>query len=572
MVAELRDTSNNNIWYFEIYYSTAYVINFKYYYPSAVAKSITILGGISTNTYYCAEVDFTKDASNGGYAVYWNGNNVTPSGIGSGLVTNGCSTLAKVYIGAVAVSYSSNAPDVYVNNVVVADSYIGMLPSITRVQGPKRAEQNTSSTTSVGATLAQAPSTGNMLILAFASCATSTTTVSSISQSGVTWTQQAQSTYHGNFDCEIWAGIVGASPSASLTVNFSPALAGAIGDVVIDVCEYSGLAASNFLDKTASANSNGSSTATSTGTTATTTRSNELWIGAIFGYNVTQQNVPTNGFNILDGNNNYYANLSYLEWFASLEATASAGTTLSASNYWCGCIATFIAGTSSVPINVSDSGVGSDVAGLTASIPANESGAGVETPQIGLSLSESGVGVDLSIIVLPVAESGYGSDVSSVYVIIPVGDAGSGVDSPQISVIVSVSDVGAGTENGQVHLQLLDSGSGIEIPQLIIPLNETGHGTDLAAVLVSLLESGVGADSAKIQALISALDSSVAADFAAASAFLSVFDSGLAVDQAKAAQFFVRMVKLVGDGKPVTLKSEGSLAVLRGDGGPVKAQ
>ena len=110
-----------------------------------------------------------------------------------------------------------------------------------------------------------------------------------------------------------------------------------------DVCEYSGVPTTGFIDQMQI--SSGSGSTPSTGTTPTTTSANELWIGAIVSYERTQQ-TATNGFVLLDGQQisgpQYWTGLSYLEYIAS--ATGQAGTSVNNQvnpQGWVGCIATF---------------------------------------------------------------------------------------------------------------------------------------------------------------------------------------------------------------------------------------
>ena len=212
---------------------------------------------------------------------------------------------------------------------------------ITRVQGNARGTYSTGSSISV--TMTSAPASGNVEVATISTCNSgSARTVSSISQTGVTWSKQVSSSGSdgsGYDDSEIWLGIVGSGASTSVTVNLSgsPSYGGAA-----DICEYSGVATSGSLDLTSTAS--GSSTSTSTGTTATTTAPNELWIGSIVASGNTgrTQSSPTNSFTLLDGAVVSYMSEAYLEKIVTSTATANSGTTCSGSvNGWFGCIATF---------------------------------------------------------------------------------------------------------------------------------------------------------------------------------------------------------------------------------------
>jgi len=219
--------------------------------------------------------------------------------------------------------------------------------TITRVQGNVR---GTSTSSSISVTMPFTPTINNMLVAAIdASSWAGFVSVSGISQEGVNWSQQVYSQYNdGASDylrAEIWVGKVTATcASQTLTVTLSGTpLEGA----ACDVCEYSGVATSNFLDKTQV--SSGINSVPNTGTTATTTSNHELWVGAIVSYETTQS-AATNYFALLDGQQisgpTYWTGLSYLEKI--VYSTGQAYSAVNNSTYlygWVGCIATFKADT-----------------------------------------------------------------------------------------------------------------------------------------------------------------------------------------------------------------------------------
>ena len=216
--------------------------------------------------------------------------------------------------------------------------------AIARVQGNAR---GVTPTATLVVTMDSTPTSGNLLIACIGTDEglTPYVTVSSITQTGVNWAtggagKQVQSQNINSYlNSEIWVGIVGAGASTTITIALSdPPNNGAVADV----CEYSGLVTSAFLDKTATAT--GTSTATSTGTTATTTQNDELWIGSIAVY-FWAQSTPTNGFTLFDGAKYSQGNgmsEAYLEKIVSATGTANSGTTCS-NAYYAGCIATFFA-------------------------------------------------------------------------------------------------------------------------------------------------------------------------------------------------------------------------------------
>jgi len=206
--------------------------------------------------------------------------------------------------------------------------------AITRVQGNAR---GTSTTATISVTIASTPISGNVLVAGIAACKYGAyVTVNSITQTGVTWTKQISKSYktYTYVTTEIWFGVVGDGASTTVTIALSSD-AGYGG--IADICEYSGVATTDFLDKTATLG--GYTNAPKTGTTATTTQADELWIGSIIA--TGGQTTPINGFTLLDGVVYQVVSEAYLEKIVSTTGTAGSGTSTSSSTDWAGCIATF---------------------------------------------------------------------------------------------------------------------------------------------------------------------------------------------------------------------------------------
>jgi len=206
--------------------------------------------------------------------------------------------------------------------------------AITRVQGNAK---GTSTTNNISVTMASTPTSGNVLIAVIGmNTSSKNVSVTSIIQTGVTWTLQVRSTNGSYLGIEIWLGVVGAGAATGITINLS---GNAAYGGVADVCEYSGVAISGYLDKTAI--NAGTSYQIDTGTTVTTTQADELWIGGGSPAGADTQSSPTNGFTLLDGVYYNYVSVSYLEKIVSATGTANSGTTIGVYHVWAGCIATF---------------------------------------------------------------------------------------------------------------------------------------------------------------------------------------------------------------------------------------
>lgn len=235
--------------------------------------------------------------------------------------------------------------------------------ALARIQGNAEA-QNYYATGSLSVTLTKVPISGDTLICTvgiarvYSSTSIMLIVVSNITESNVAWDSVVTSSEVegiNGYDTEIWIGIVNASASTSITVNFngtSPVQA------AMDVCEYSGIRASGYTDKT-STNSGGLNlnSQTDTGTTSTTGGRVELWIGSTFAScivptlsNTQMQYSPLNNFTLLDGtmilgsNGLGQSSEAYLEKLVSNTGQANTGTKYAVNYiYWVGCIAAFFA-------------------------------------------------------------------------------------------------------------------------------------------------------------------------------------------------------------------------------------
>ena len=128
-------------------------------------------------------------------------------------------------------------------------------------------------------TLGASPTNGNCLIIAVA-IASGIRVVSSISQTGASWTKQIQhnnSNGSGNTEVEIWAAFNVSSAGTGITITLSAASLNAVARC----SEFSGVATSSALDKTASDDdSTDPANMDNGGSGVTTTQANELWVTA----------------------------------------------------------------------------------------------------------------------------------------------------------------------------------------------------------------------------------------------------------------------------------------------------
>ena len=236
---------------------------------------------------------------------------------GANLTLSGSATLASKNVGSPAVSART----------------------VTRVN---------SATNAVGSTAASsftvtvtAPTSGNTLVAVISTRSATANAVSSISQSGATWSRVASTTGTAGTTTEIWYAPNVSSAGPTVTINLASSLFAAAV-----VAEYSGVLSASPVDVTT--NSTGNSASAVTSTTAATAQGNELWIGGIglvnSGYTLTN---PLNSFSSVgpatsgSGTAASNARVYALEKIVTATGTANSGGTVSTSSQWSGAIATF---------------------------------------------------------------------------------------------------------------------------------------------------------------------------------------------------------------------------------------
>ncbi|MEI6605174.1 MAG: DUF6288 domain-containing protein [Verrucomicrobiota bacterium] len=305
----------------------------------AVTASGYSLGGANASNYVLAAQPSVANASI----------TALPVVIGGSRVYDGTATIAG---SALAISNKLSGDDLALTgNAALAAKDVGGQGIITSYATPVRVQSSTGSTgtssaTSFKVTLTSSPGVGNTLIAVISTRGSSAGSVSSISQTGATWSRVVQAANGSGTTTEIWiASNVPASTATALTINQASLRSAAV------VMEYSGILSASPVDQTAS--TTGSSTAAVTGTTTATTQANELWVGGIgiadgrrtlnspYGSSFTVVAFPKSGTTSSD------AMIYALEKIVNASGSASSGGSVSNSDAWAGAIATFKAAVSS---------------------------------------------------------------------------------------------------------------------------------------------------------------------------------------------------------------------------------
>lgn len=195
--------------------------------------------------------------------------------------------------------------------------------------------------TSASLTLDSTPGINNTLIATIAAEGADSTSVSSITQTGVTWTKAvSQLGFVNLIDTEIWYATV---PSGSVSTEVNVTVSQSC-DIVVNILEFANITLTDPLDTTGSTASNG---ALSTGTAGLTSQSNSVVVGCINvnGNYADNQTSATNGFTLIDG----YFWTGKVGSAAVYKIVSAVGSYESATNngdnpnyaYYAGAIATF---------------------------------------------------------------------------------------------------------------------------------------------------------------------------------------------------------------------------------------
>lgn len=243
-----------------------------------------------------------------------------------------------------------------INSIFKLFSAVLFLFSMTVLaQNPITRIQSTSGTsgagnaTSFAVTMPSTPVNGNALVAIIATNNTTAGTITSIGQSGATWTRATQATNTNGITTEIWYAPNVSGAGTTITINQVSCRSAAV------VIEYANIALASPLDQTA--NATGNSVTASTGTTTATYGANALCIGGIgLESSAYTLGAVTNSFTTvansasINGSPTNNAKVYALEKLVSVTGTATCGGTISTDSQWSGAIATFKEKSNSVTV------------------------------------------------------------------------------------------------------------------------------------------------------------------------------------------------------------------------------
>lgn len=126
-----------------------------------------------------------------------------------------------------------------------------LLLTIRRIMAISRVQFKTNtgtSVTSLGITPDSSPTNGNLMVLLIAYNSATANRVSGITQTSATWSRAVQknNTLGGAISVDIWYSENANSAGSSLTINLASSV-----DIAATYLEYSGVATSSSLDRTA---------------------------------------------------------------------------------------------------------------------------------------------------------------------------------------------------------------------------------------------------------------------------------------------------------------------------------
>ena len=143
-----------------------------------------------------------------------------------------------------------------------------------------------------------APASGNVLLGCFANRNSTNTTITSVSQTNVTWTFVGRVNSQSSNSVEIWYGVASASAGTSVTITW----AAGTTTLIHQISEWSGVNTSSPVDAALISNTVTGVSSISSGN-YTTTNANDVMISCVQGTGGTNPSTPTNSFTQLQVGN-----------------------------------------------------------------------------------------------------------------------------------------------------------------------------------------------------------------------------------------------------------------------------
>jgi len=171
-------------------------------------------------------------------------------------------------------------------------------------------------------------------------------------------------------------------------------------------------------------------------------------------------------------------------------------------------------GAESVIIRLSqlDSGIGADAINMTHE--ARDSGAGSEVLRLSASIpvADSGSGVEAVGMTKGALDSGFGSELLTLSASMPVADVGAGVET--VNMIKEALDAGVGSDyfTGGLPREVYDAGVGVEYVDMAKEALDAGAGAESINMMHESIDAGAGVDAIYMTANISTYDLGTGAD------------------------------------------------------------
>jgi hypothetical protein len=373
--------------------------------------------------------------------------------------------------------------------------------------------------TSVTAAL-PAPATAVNCLVANVTCENDTSITSvKLGSSADNWAAQVSNV---TFGCYQWADPDCAGGSASVVVAFS-------GSEIplVDVYEFSGLAASSPLDKSSTGGSAGTGAAWTTGATATTTQAAEVAVGFAGGFNaggtnptITPPSSPWVNSALLEPQTGIWQQSGYQIASSTAAFTYNGTSNMTGTNNEYGsAIGTYKAAASSTPVSGADTGTGTDTASVGAAVSGTDTAAGADIATLAAAAAgaDTGTGTDTATVGVPASgsDTAAGTDTASATAALTGSDAGAGTDTASVAAAVTGADTAAGTDSASVGVAGTDTGAATDTASVGVAGADTGAGTDTAsvAVAVTAADTAAGADSGSVGS-ISGADTATGTDTA----------------------------------------------------------
>jgi hypothetical protein len=169
----------------------------------------------------------------------------------------------------------------------------------------------------------------------------------------------------------------------------------------------------------------------------------------------------------------------------------------------------------STNVNVSDSGSGLEALSSSVTFGVSDVGSGADSPREGMNFLDNAIGGETPIWPsLQISDSGVGTEVEASSVTFTVGDSGSGADNPIEWMNYADKSNRINVPGGDQNINGLDTGIGVDVLvlQVSFQVDDVGSGGEVFSITFNIADSGFGSDVWGTSSVLTAFDTGSGAE------------------------------------------------------------